>query len=46
VTASHAGVFALYQDGDTADLARRAVHMLIEQVRALNDLDAASDRTS
>ena len=43
---THAGVFALYQDGETSDLARRAVHLLIEQVRAFNELDASTDRTS
>ena len=31
---SHAGVFALYQDGAAADLARRAVGVLVEHVRA------------
>ena len=46
LTATHAGVFALYQDGETADLARRAVKLLIEQVRALNELDERADRTS
>jgi LysR family transcriptional activator of nhaA len=36
---THAGVYALYQDTETADLARRAVQMLIEQVRALDQLE-------
>ena len=31
---SHAGVYALYQDGASAELARRAVSVLIEHVRA------------
>jgi LysR family transcriptional activator of nhaA len=31
---SHAGVFALYQDGASAELARRAVSVLVEHVRA------------
>ncbi|MBA3500695.1 MAG: LysR family transcriptional regulator [Myxococcota bacterium] len=44
VTTTHAGVFALYQDGDTADLARRAVHVLLEQVRAMNELEASTNR--
>ncbi len=38
-TSTHAGVFALYHDDETSDLARRAVHMLIEQIRALNELN-------
>lgn len=42
VEAAHAGVYALYQDGDTADLARRAVHVLLEQVRAVRELDSIS----
>jgi LysR family transcriptional activator of nhaA len=43
LTATHAGVYALYHDGDTADLARRAVHMLMEQARALQHLETPSD---
>jgi LysR family transcriptional activator of nhaA len=31
---SHAGVYALYQDGAAADLARRAVEVLVEHVRS------------
>lgn len=31
---THAGVYALYQDGASADLARRAVGVLVEHVRA------------
>jgi DNA-binding transcriptional LysR family regulator len=31
---SHAGVYALYQDGASAELARRAVSVLVEHVRA------------
>jgi len=33
VEAVHAGMFALYQDGATSDLARRAVGVLVEHVR-------------
>ncbi len=33
LSTEHAGVFALYQDGATADLARQAVAILIEYVR-------------
>jgi LysR family transcriptional activator of nhaA len=33
----HAGVYAVYEDGLTADLARRAVEVLIEQARASKD---------
>ncbi len=33
---SHAGVHALYQDGATADLARRAVDVLLTHVRSLH----------
>ncbi|MBL0213428.1 MAG: LysR family transcriptional regulator [Myxococcales bacterium] len=32
---SHAGVFALYQDGSSADLARRAVELLVAHLRAV-----------
>ncbi|HLL21460.1 MAG TPA: LysR family transcriptional regulator [Kofleriaceae bacterium] len=39
VDAAHAGVFALYQDSETADLARRAVAVLIEQIQALDSFD-------
>lgn len=39
IKTEHAGVFALYQDGDTADLARRAVHALVEHMRVLHDTD-------
>lgn len=35
---SHAGVFAVYQDGAAADLARRAVDVLISHVQANNNL--------
>jgi len=31
---AHAGVYALYQDGASAELARRAVGVLVEHVRA------------
>ena len=34
---SQSGVFALYLDGPSAELARRAVHVLIEHVRAQRD---------
>jgi LysR family transcriptional activator of nhaA len=34
ISPTHAGVFAIYPDGETADLARRAVDVLIEHVRA------------
>jgi DNA-binding transcriptional LysR family regulator len=34
VTALHAGVNALFQNGDTAELARRAVQVLVEHVKA------------
>ncbi|HUS30942.1 MAG TPA: substrate-binding domain-containing protein [Kofleriaceae bacterium] len=37
--AGHAGVHALYQDGATAELARRAVEVLIEHLRS-SQLDA------
>ncbi|CAN5896798.1 LysR family transcriptional regulator [soil metagenome] len=33
LSTAHAGVFALYQDGATADLARQAVAILVEYVR-------------
>ena len=36
--AGHAGVHALYQDGATAELARRAVEVLIEHLK-VNQLD-------
>jgi LysR family transcriptional regulator, transcriptional activator of nhaA len=42
LSSTHAGVFALYQDGDTSDLARRAVHMLLEQIQAFNKLDVTT----
>lgn len=34
---NQAGVYALYQDGETADLARRAVEVLIQHARAAVD---------
>jgi len=34
LTPQHAGVYALYQDGAAADLARRAVGVLVEHVKA------------
>ncbi len=34
LTPAHAGVFALYQDGAAAELARRAVSVLVEHVKA------------
>ncbi len=34
LTPAHAGVFALYQDGAAAELARRAVGVLVEHVKA------------
>lgn len=33
----HSGVYALYQDSTTADLARRAVDLLVEQAQKRND---------
>ena len=37
---SHAGVYAIYQDGATAELARRAVAMLMEHARTLQEASA------
>jgi LysR family transcriptional activator of nhaA len=37
VPSAHAGVHALFQDGEAADLARRAVQVLIEHVRSTQD---------
>jgi LysR family transcriptional regulator, transcriptional activator of nhaA len=34
LTPAHAGVYALYQDGASAELARRAVNVLVEHVKA------------
>jgi LysR family transcriptional activator of nhaA len=40
--ATHAGIFAVFQDGSRADLARRAVQLLMEHMSALSTLDTSS----
>jgi LysR family transcriptional regulator, transcriptional activator of nhaA len=37
IDASHAGVHAVYEDGESAQLARRAVEVLVNHARSLNE---------